>query len=120
MEGFYPARRLEDLFLSGKEKQVEEPEEYAVKNWIVRVQGFLIGCATHGFTENYPSIMEGSENISVSVIVPHLLILNILRIFINTNGRHWIFYDCTKESIGKGVLLCEVSGTEYRRKYFST
>jgi len=48
------------LFLSGKEKQVEEPEEYAVKNWIVRVQGFLIGCATHGFTENYPSIMEGS------------------------------------------------------------
>ncbi len=60
MEGFYPARRLEDLFLSGKEKQVEEPEEYAVKNWIVRVQGFLIGCATHGFTENYPSIMEGS------------------------------------------------------------
>lgn len=60
MEGFYPARRLQDLFLSGKEKQVEEPEEYAVKNWIVRVQGFLIGCATHGFTENYPSIMEGS------------------------------------------------------------
>ena len=59
-EGCYPARRLQDLFLSGKEKQVEEPEEYAVKNWIVRVQGFLIGCATHGFTENYPSIMEGS------------------------------------------------------------
>ena len=59
MGGFHPAERLKELYLSGKEKQVEEPEEYAVKNWIVRVQGFLIGCATHGFTENYEAIMEG-------------------------------------------------------------
>jgi len=58
--GFCPAGRLKELYLSGKDKQVEEPEEYAVKNWIVRVQGFLIGCATHGFTENYEAIMEGS------------------------------------------------------------
>lgn len=60
MEGFHPAEKLKELYLSGKEKRVEEPEEYAVKNWIVRVQGFLIGCATHGFTENYEAIMEGN------------------------------------------------------------
>ena len=57
--GFLPAKRLKDLYQCGKEKQVGEPEEYAVKNWIVRVQGFLIGCATHGFTENYQEIMQG-------------------------------------------------------------
>ena len=38
---------------------MEDPEEYAIKNWIVRVQGFLINCATFGFTSNYNAIMKG-------------------------------------------------------------
>lgn len=59
MADFRPAEKLRELYLSGKEKQVDEPEEYAVKNWIVRVQGFLIGSATYGFTKNYQAIMEG-------------------------------------------------------------
>ena len=42
------------------EKKVRNPEEYAVKNWIVRAQGFLISCATFGFTSNYKEIMEGT------------------------------------------------------------
>ena len=58
--GFYPARKLKELYLLAKDRQVEGPEEYAVKNWIVRVQGFLIGCATCGFTDNYEAIMEGN------------------------------------------------------------
>ena len=41
------------------EKYVDNPEEYAIKNWIVRVQGFLINCATYGFTSNYREIMAG-------------------------------------------------------------
>ena len=57
---FQPADKLEELYLRGKEKHVEDPEEYAIKNWIVRVQGFLINCATYGFTSNYAAIMEGS------------------------------------------------------------
>ena len=36
------------------------PESYAVKNWIVSVQGFLISCATFGFTSNYDRIMAGT------------------------------------------------------------
>lgn len=56
---FHPADKLEDLYLSGKERHVENPEEYAVKNWIIRVQGFLINCATFGFTSNYGAIMRG-------------------------------------------------------------
>lgn len=56
---FKPADKLEELYLRGKEKHVGNPEEYAIKNWIVRVQGFLINCATYGFTANYAAIMAG-------------------------------------------------------------
>lgn len=56
---FNPVDKLEDLYRRGKEKHVEDPEEYAIKNWIVRVQGFLINCATFGFTSNYAAIMKG-------------------------------------------------------------
>ena len=31
-----------------------------MKNWIVSAQGFLISCATFGFTSNYDSIMAGT------------------------------------------------------------
>lgn len=57
---FRPADKLEELYLRGKEKRVENPEEYAIKNWIIRVQGFLINCATYGFTSNYQAIMQGT------------------------------------------------------------
>ena len=57
---FRPADKLTELYMRGKEKHVENPEEYAIKNWIVRVQGFLINCATFGFTSNYNEIMNGT------------------------------------------------------------
>ena len=44
---FNPARLLDELYLRGKDKHVEDPEEYAIKNWIVRVQGFLILSLIH-------------------------------------------------------------------------
>lgn len=56
---FYPADKLEEIYLVGKERHVDHPEEYAIKNWIVRVQGFLMNCATYGFTSNYDAIMRG-------------------------------------------------------------
>ena len=39
---------------------MSHPDSYAVKNWIVRVQGYLISCATLGFTSHYEEIMEGT------------------------------------------------------------
>ena len=57
---FNPAQKLAQLYERGLEKKVRNPEEYAVKNWIVRAQGFLISCATFGFTSNYKEIMEGT------------------------------------------------------------
>ena len=57
---FAPMDKLERKYQSGVKRGVKNPEEYAVKNWIVQVQGFLIGCATYGFTSNYEAIMEGT------------------------------------------------------------
>lgn len=56
---FQPADKLKELYFRGKEKHVEDPEEYAIKNWIIRVQGFLINCATYSFNLNYREIMKG-------------------------------------------------------------
>ncbi len=57
---FLPAEKLEHKYQSGQKRNVKNPEEYAVKNWIVQVQGYLISCATEGFTKNYEEIMEGT------------------------------------------------------------
>lgn len=57
---FLPADILEQLYVRGKEKSVSDPESYAIKNWIIRVQSFLISSATYGFTSNYDAIMAGT------------------------------------------------------------
>ena len=49
---FRPLEKLNRFFERGIEKQISHPEAYAVKNWIVSVQGFLISCATFEFTSN--------------------------------------------------------------------
>lgn len=59
MGSFRPADKLEQLYARGREMQMQKPEEYAIKNWIIKVQGFLINCATYGFTCHYNEIMEG-------------------------------------------------------------
>lgn len=57
---FKPIEKLEHKYESGVKRGVKNPEEYAVKNWIVQVQAFLIHCATFGFTSHYSEIMEGT------------------------------------------------------------
>ena len=56
---FRPLEKLHQLYERGQKKCMDSPESYAVKNWIVSAQGFLIGCATYGFASNYDAIMEG-------------------------------------------------------------
>lgn len=57
---FKPLEKLRQLYERGLKKGVGNPESYAVKNWIISVQGFLISCATYGFTSSYDSIMAGT------------------------------------------------------------
>ena len=59
LQGKEPLEKLLQKYESAKKRGVANPEEYAVKNWIVQMQGFLISCATYGFTSNYQAIMDG-------------------------------------------------------------
>lgn len=53
-------KALENRYQKGQERQVSNPEGYAVQNWIVNVQGRLLACATDNFAHNYDEIMEGT------------------------------------------------------------
>lgn len=55
----YPLQALEQQFERAKERRVTNPELYAVQNWLVRMQGYLIYSATEGFTSHYKTIMQG-------------------------------------------------------------
>lgn len=52
--------RLEILYDRAVQNSYENPYLYAVQNWIVTVQGALLGAATDSFTKHYASIMEGT------------------------------------------------------------
>ncbi len=52
--------KLEVYYDRAVEKQYENPELYAVQNWVVAVQGKMLGYATGGFTKHYAEIMEGT------------------------------------------------------------
>lgn len=56
---FHALETLRNLYQVALERQEDHPEEYAVKNWIVRVQSYVIKCATYGFTSHYEEIMSG-------------------------------------------------------------
>ena len=51
---------LEKRYQRALERHIDSPEIYALQNWIVRVQGRMIQCATHGFREHYREIMDGT------------------------------------------------------------
>ena len=53
--------RLEEKYDKALKRNEDFPENYAVQNWIVQVQGHLISSATAGFTENYEAIMAGTH-----------------------------------------------------------
>lgn len=59
-EYFNAAQVLRDKYKSAEKRHIQDKEEFAVQNFLVRVQGVLISCATYGFLSNYRAIMEGT------------------------------------------------------------
>ncbi len=53
-------RKMEERYRKGIERHWDDPGAYAVQNWIINVQGRLIGDATASFGEHYREIMEGA------------------------------------------------------------
>ncbi len=52
--------QLERKYEQAKERNMSKPAMNAVQNWIVGVQGRLIGCATNTFVAHYEEIMNGT------------------------------------------------------------
>lgn len=55
-----PVGMLEHQYDNAIARKAENPQLYAVQNFLVRLQSSLIFCATYGFTSNYTQIMEGT------------------------------------------------------------
>lgn len=55
----YPMVTLQQQYEKAMERKVTNPKQYAVQNWLVRMQGYLIYSATEGFTAHYSTIMQG-------------------------------------------------------------
>ncbi|NLL78159.1 MAG: deoxyguanosinetriphosphate triphosphohydrolase [Clostridiales bacterium] len=51
---------LEERYNRALDKGIAQPEAYAVQNWVIRIQGRMIACATYGFTKNYAEILNGT------------------------------------------------------------
>lgn len=59
-EEFDAVKVLESLCHRGKRRGLSDPKLYAVQNWVVKIQSYLISCATRGFLKNYGAIMAGT------------------------------------------------------------
>ena len=59
-EYFNPAQVLRDKYAAAEKRHITGREEFAVQNFLVRVQGVMIACATYGFLNNYEQIMAGT------------------------------------------------------------
>lgn len=53
-------KKLEGYYARALEMEYESPELYAVQNWVVRVQGVMLACATDSFVGHYDEIMAGT------------------------------------------------------------
>ncbi len=54
------AEKLEHCLEKAQQKHMPSPEENAVQNWIVAMQGTMIYAASNAFIENYDAIMDGA------------------------------------------------------------
>lgn len=51
--------KLQSKYNQAIEEGYENPNLYAIQNWIVRVQGVMLTCAVDSFINHYDAIMEG-------------------------------------------------------------
>ncbi len=57
---FDPLEELQHQYEKALDHAYGNPEFYAVQNWALNVQSYLIRCATFGFMTNYDAIMNGT------------------------------------------------------------
>lgn len=70
--------KLSSYYERAKENDNVDPDLYAIQNWIVRVQGAMLGAAVDSFMNNYEAIMEGSFKKELIADTPGNMIMDIL------------------------------------------
>ena len=72
------AALLDYRYQKGKEMGVTDPEDYAIQNWMVNVQGKALQAAADSFILHYDDIMEGTFQKELLADTPSGHILEIL------------------------------------------
>ncbi len=111
IEGIDPAsaeeQEMADLlgrkFQEGIRKKVVNPEEYAIRNWLISVQGKAIQAATDSFISHYDEIMKGSYKKELLADTPAGHMITILG---NVEIRH-VFHSnlIYKREIAEEVMM---------------
>ncbi len=70
--------KLEHYYKKAIDQEYEEPQLYAVQNWVVRVQGVLLTSAVDGFMDNYDAIMAGTYKKELLEGTPGALMADVL------------------------------------------
>ncbi len=52
--------RLDTLYKRAKERNEQDPELYAIQNWVVSLQGYLIRAVVKSFADHYDELMQGT------------------------------------------------------------
>ena len=71
-------KKLDYYLNKAMTQQYEEPQLYAIQNWVVRVQGVLLTDAVNSFMMNYDSIMAGTFRKELLADMPSCLIMDVL------------------------------------------
>ena len=61
-----------------RDRGYSRPDLYAVQNWVVTMQGQMIGGATEGFTNNYQEIMAGTYKMELTAGTDAQLLMEAL------------------------------------------
>ena len=70
--------KLEYYYNKAIDQKYEDPQLYAVQNWLVRVQGILLADAVDSFINNYDAIMNGEYKKELLAGVPGSLVMDVL------------------------------------------
>lgn len=70
--------KLEYYYKKAIDQKYEDPQLYAVQNWLVRVQGVLLADAVDSFVNNYDPIMNGKYKKELLADVPGSLVMEVL------------------------------------------
>ena len=75
--------RLEKLYERAENRKYDNPNLYAVQNWIVTVQGAFLGAATDSFLTHYSEIMAGTYRFELLDQTPVTILLKAMQSIAN-------------------------------------